>query len=199
MVNEFRYLRAHAVEPLATFLDYITYGYMIDNIVLLLTGTLHKRDTRELIEKCHPLGVFDSMATLCVATSTHDLFNSVLIDTPLGMFPFGFFLVRFPSLAPSHSIVTLPAPYFSNCLSVEDLDEMHIEVIRNLLYKAYLEDFYALCEKLGGVTFDVMGPILQVREAQGRVLFVFVSITTGLVSCIFSAPPQLCDPFFMIV
>jgi hypothetical protein len=24
--------------PLATFLDYITYGYMIDNIVLLITG-----------------------------------------------------------------------------------------------------------------------------------------------------------------
>ena len=24
--------------PLATFMDYITYGYMIDNIVLLITG-----------------------------------------------------------------------------------------------------------------------------------------------------------------
>ena len=28
--------------PLATFLDYITYGYMIDNIVLLITGTVQQ-------------------------------------------------------------------------------------------------------------------------------------------------------------
>jgi vacuolar-type H+-ATPase subunit C/Vma6 len=39
----------------ARFLDYITYGYMIDNVILLLTGTLHERDTKELLEKCHPL------------------------------------------------------------------------------------------------------------------------------------------------
>jgi vacuolar-type H+-ATPase subunit C/Vma6 len=29
---------------------------MIDNVILLLTGTLHERDTRELLDKCHPLG-----------------------------------------------------------------------------------------------------------------------------------------------
>lgn len=57
---------------------------MIDNIILLLTGTLHERDTSELLEKCHPLGMFDAMATLSVATTTEDLYNSVLIDTPLG-------------------------------------------------------------------------------------------------------------------
>ncbi len=33
-----------ADEPLATFLDYCTYGHMIDNVVLLVTGTLHERD-----------------------------------------------------------------------------------------------------------------------------------------------------------
>jgi len=37
---------------------------MIDNVILLLTGTLHERDTRELLEKCHPLGKFQSLATL---------------------------------------------------------------------------------------------------------------------------------------
>ncbi len=57
---------------------------MIDNIVLLITGTLHERDTTELIEKCHPLGLFDSMASLSVANNVSDLYNTVLIDTPLG-------------------------------------------------------------------------------------------------------------------
>ena len=95
---------------------------MIDNIVLVITGTHHDRDTAELLEKCHPLGMFDSMATLCVAQSPSDLYRMVLVDTPLG-------------------------PYFGDCLSLEDIDEMNIEIIRNTLYKAYLEDFHSFCQK----------------------------------------------------
>ncbi|RZS13821.1 hypothetical protein BHM03_00045437, partial [Ensete ventricosum] len=34
---------------------------MIDNVVLIVTGTLHERDVQELLEKCHPLGMFDSI------------------------------------------------------------------------------------------------------------------------------------------
>lgn len=37
----------------------IRYGHMIDNVVLIVTGTLHERDVQELLEKCHPLGMFD--------------------------------------------------------------------------------------------------------------------------------------------
>ncbi|KHJ87493.1 ATP synthase, subunit C, partial [Oesophagostomum dentatum] len=55
LVTEFTHLRNNALEPLATFLDYITYSYMIDNIILLITGTLHQRPISELISKCHPL------------------------------------------------------------------------------------------------------------------------------------------------
>jgi hypothetical protein len=28
------------------FLDYCTYGHMIDNVVLIVTGTLHERDVQ---------------------------------------------------------------------------------------------------------------------------------------------------------
>jgi V-type H+-transporting ATPase subunit d len=56
----------------------------------------------------------------------------------------------------------LTAPYFKDCLSAQDLDELNIEIIRNTLYKAYLEDFYDFCQKLGGPTAEVMGDILQV-------------------------------------
>jgi len=34
------------------------YGHMIDNVVLIVTSTLHERDVQELLEKCHPLGMF---------------------------------------------------------------------------------------------------------------------------------------------
>lgn len=57
---------------------------MIDNVILLITGTLHERDTHDLLERCHPLGVFDSMPALCVATNVEELYQSVLVETPLG-------------------------------------------------------------------------------------------------------------------
>ena len=57
---------------------------MIDNVILLITGTLHERDTHELLERCHPLGVFDTMPALCVATNVEELYQSVLVETPLG-------------------------------------------------------------------------------------------------------------------
>jgi len=144
LVHEFTHVRVQAVEPLATFMDYITYGYMIDNIILLITGTLHERDTAELLEKCHPLGMFDSIASLTVAGDITDLYNSVLVDTPL-------------------------APYFASCLSEGDFSEVNIEIIRNKLYKAYLEDFHAFCQRLGGPTAEIMGEILQF-EADRRII-----------------------------
>ncbi|CAH1760714.1 5329_t:CDS:2 [Entrophospora sp. SA101] len=108
----------------------------------IATSTIHEKatqklidefkDTNELLERCHPLGIFDSMPALCVATNTDELYNTVLIETPL-------------------------APYFENCISADDLDELNIEIIRNALYKAYLEDFYRYCkEELGGVTGQIM-------------------------------------------
>lgn len=137
LVIEFQHMRNHAVEPLASFLDFITYGYMIDNIILLITGTLHQRPISELIPKCHPLGSFEQMEAIHVAATPAELYNAVLVDTPL-------------------------APFFVDCISEQDLDEMNIEIIRNTLYKAYLEAFYEFCKNMGGSTADVMCEILAV-------------------------------------
>jgi len=60
---------------------------MIDNVVLLITGTLHDRDITELKEKCHPLGRFPAMASISAGQSVSDLYNEVLVDTPLGALP----------------------------------------------------------------------------------------------------------------
>ena len=46
------------------------YGHMIDNVVLIVTGTLHERDVQELLEKCHPLGMFDRY---CHPISVHSV------------------------------------------------------------------------------------------------------------------------------
>ena len=77
-------MRNHAVGDGATFLDYITYSYMIDNIILLITGTLHQRPISELVPKCHKLGSFEQMEAIHVAATPAELYNAVLVDTPLG-------------------------------------------------------------------------------------------------------------------
>jgi len=41
---------------------------------------------------------------------------------------------------------------------------MNIEIIRNTLYKAYLEAFFNFCKELGGTTADVMCEILAVSN-----------------------------------
>ena len=38
---------------------------------------------------------------------------------------------------------------------------MNIEIMRNTLYKAYLDDFAKFCNKMGGSTAAVMGDLLS--------------------------------------
>lgn len=37
--------------------------------------------------------------------------------------------------------------------SLKDLDDMNIEIMRNTLYKAYLEDFYRFCQVTSSCTY----------------------------------------------
>ncbi|KAG0643637.1 V-type proton ATPase subunit D [Tuber brumale] len=153
LIAEFRYIRANSTGTLAKFMDFLTYGYMIDNVALLITGTLHERDTRELLERCHPLGVFETMPVLCVATNVEELYNSVLVETPL-------------------------APYFKDTLSSADLDELNIEIIRNTLYKSYLEDFHNFCVTTPGLagtpTAELMSEVLSF-EADRRAINITIN------------------------
>ncbi|CAK8696148.1 unnamed protein product [Clavelina lepadiformis] len=155
LVAEFEYIRNHSYKELGVFLDFIKYSYMIDNIILLITGTLHQRQLSELLTKCHPLGTFDQMETVTIATNTADLYNAILVDSPL-------------------------APFFKECISEEDLNEMNIEIIRNTLYKAYLEAFYDWCKEKGGATADVMCEILAFEADRRSIIITINSFGTEL-------------------
>lgn len=159
LVAEFRYVQAQATGSLAKFMEYLTYAYMIDNVALLITGTLHERDTKELLERCHPLGWFETMPVLCVATNIEELYNSVLIETPL-------------------------APYFKGSISHQDLDELNIEIIRNTLYKNYLEDFYRFVNEEPGIkgtpTAGVMSEVLEFEADRRSINITINSFGTEL-------------------
>lgn len=135
LVLEFLHIRNQARPPLSTFLDYITYSYMIDNVILLITGIVNNRPINELVTKCHPLGSFDQMEAVNVAQTPEELYDAVIVDTPL-------------------------APFFVDCISSQDLSELNIEIIRNSLFKSYIESFYEFCKDLGGTTGEVMCEIL---------------------------------------
>uniref|UniRef100_A0A3Q4GPV4 V-type proton ATPase subunit n=1 Tax=Neolamprologus brichardi TaxID=32507 RepID=A0A3Q4GPV4_NEOBR len=149
LVTEFSCLRSNALPPLSTFLDYISYSYMIDNVVMLITGALKNKDVSELLPRCHPLGAFDQMAAVGIARTPAELYSAILVDTPLGQF-------------------------FQDAVSECSLDEMEAEILRNKLYKAYLQSFHSFCKSVGGATKDVMCPVLEF-EADRRAFIITVN------------------------
>uniref|UniRef100_A0A182Y8K4 V-type proton ATPase subunit n=1 Tax=Anopheles stephensi TaxID=30069 RepID=A0A182Y8K4_ANOST len=155
LLIEFRHLRNQAVQPLAEFLDFISYSYMIDNTILLITGTLQARPTPDLVAKCNPLGRFEQMETINVALAPAELYNAILIDTPL-------------------------APFFVDCMSEQDMDEIDIEIMRNALYKSYLETFYQFCKHVGGTTADVMCNILAFEADRRAIIITINALGTSL-------------------
>ncbi|ELK02423.1 V-type proton ATPase subunit d 2 [Pteropus alecto] len=110
LCREFEYFRNHSLEPLSTFLTYTTCGYMIDNVILLMNGALQKKAVKDMLGKCHPLGRFTEMEAVNIAETASDLFQAVLVETPL-------------------------APFFQDCMSENTLDELNVEILRNKLYK----------------------------------------------------------------
>lgn len=84
-VGEFGYLSENAHGLMAKFLEYITYGYMIDNVVLVLNGMQKSGSKEDLVRQCHPLGLFDSLPLLTTADDAQDTLL-VLQDAPIGRY-----------------------------------------------------------------------------------------------------------------
>ena len=169
-MTEFKYLRTQAVEPLGTFLDLITYEYMIENVMLLLKGALSGRDINELIEQCHPLGMFKESTMRSIPTFENsakgyaDLYQTVLVDTPVGPY-FSMFLQE-------------SADHHGDSRNV--LEEVEIEIIKSSLIKYWLEDFYQYVEQLGGETAVIMGELLKVRADTNAINITLNSFGTPL-------------------
>lgn len=171
LVTEFKYLRTQAVEPLATFLDFVTFEYMIENIMLLLKGALSGRDINELLAQCHPLGMFKDSTMRSIPTfepnakGFADLYQTVLVDTPVGPY-FAMFLQE-----------------TSNAMGGEVrnvIEEVEIEIIKSSLIKYWIEDFTQYVEKLGGDTAEIMGDLLKVRADTNAINITLNSFGTPL-------------------
>ena len=67
---------------------------------------------------------------------------------------------------------------------------MNIEIIRNTLYKSYLESFYCFCKNIGDETADVMCEILAF-EADRRLVLKFQATSGVYISENKFCPPPL--------
>lgn len=173
MVVEFQYVRAQAVEPLSTFMDFVTYEYMIENVMLLLRGTLSGRNVNDLIAQCHPLGMFKESTMRNIPSfeanprGYADLYETVLVDTPVGPY-FSQYLEQ-------------SAAGISAASDVRNvLEEVQIEILKNSLMKLYLEDFYSFCEQVGGETAEVCCSLLRARADRCAINITLNSFGTPL-------------------
>jgi len=174
MATEFMYLKAQSTEPLVTFLDFIQRERMIDNIINLLQGTLNGKPAAELLAKADPLGYFDEMKTIPsmnIAQGYDDIYRTILIETPVGPY----FEEFIKSIASEDGKPIAPDADVAGMLSETD-----IELMKTLLKKAWLEDFYKFAKSLGGITAEIMGHMLMV-EADFKVLMITLnSLNTSL-------------------
>lgn len=176
LASEFEYLRCLAGPKLVKFLDFITYEYMIENLMVILRASASGRtDFATIVEECHPLGRFDESTMRSIAAFENtpegyqELYRTVLVETPIGKY-FERFLIETKEDARK--------------LKSDEGRRLVMEetpvILEGWLNKLYLEDFYAYCKSLGGETAVVMTEILEARADATAVSITLNSFGTSL-------------------
>ena len=163
LAEEFSFIRGQSVGDLEKFLDFVRYEKMIDNVVMIIQGTLNNKSIKELLARVDPLGYFDELKTIPSIDISHgleDLYRTILIETPLGPY-FQDFLETVASQDSGRETTDVATI----------LGEADLEILKNILKKRWLEEFHLFCQSIGGTTAEIMGHMLR-SEADFRVLMV---------------------------
>lgn len=173
-VDEFNFMRNQATGALATFLNFIQYEYMIKNVMYLITGLVNGNDGKLLLDKVDPLGSFPRMASILTFENSEegfmDLYRTVLIDVPIGQYFESYFIEKRAANGGDNSIKQIK----------DIMEESEVEVIKEHIQKYWLESFYRYCEKLGGITADIMIPLLGFRADMRAINIMLNSFDTHL-------------------
>ena len=168
LADEFEYIAAQTVNPLAEFLHLICCKYMIDNVVNIIEGLKHRVDADLLIANADPLGYFPEMKNIKVLEGDDytGLYRDVLIDTPVGPY-FMRFLEEAMEGIENRNIQEIQALF----------KEMKPEFIRTSLKKMWLEDFHEFCEnKLNPTSRELMDDLLKFEADFKTIQVVYNSI-----------------------
>jgi len=170
LADEFRFVKAQANEPLTTFMDFLAREKMIDNVCMIIQGSLNGKSPKELEEKLHPMGLFDGIKVIMsesfdVSGGFEEVYNIFLVDSPIGQY-FEDYLKEAGLDKDEMPRAGIERGGAGGILTKQDL-----ELMKASLKKAWLEDFYAYTQAMGGTTAEVMGHMLKM-EADFRVLLV---------------------------
>lgn len=168
LADEFEFLSAQSVEPLAEFLRLVSCKYMIDNVVNMIEGIKNKVDYDVLIANIDPLGYFPEIKNMKIADSDDygTLYSAVLIDTPVGPY-FNRFMED--ALGENNNITLAEIQ--------NNFKDIKPEYIRTSLKKMWLEDFYNFCTKnLNGISQEYMLEILKFESDYMTIQIIYNSI-----------------------
>jgi len=173
-IDEFNWMRKQSVGSLTTFMEFITYEYLIQSIQFIITSIIRGSKPEILLAKCHPLGKSPQLKQ--ILTFENDLgeddgllslYKTVLVDTPVAKY----FALYFNSeLGPDQAVREIKRHY----------DEQEVELITNQLIKLWLEDFYAYTQNLGGETALVMKELLEFEADRRAIDITINSLRTKL-------------------
>lgn len=170
LADEFKFLKANTVEPLTTFMDFIAREKMIDNVCMIIQGSLNKKAPVDMQDKLHPLGIFEGIRVIMsesfdISNGFEQVYQIFLVDTPIGPY-FEEYLVEASKDRTDDGRGGGGVDQVTGILTKQDL-----EVMKAALKKAWLEDFYGFVKGLGGSTAEIMSRVLNM-EADFRVLLV---------------------------
>lgn len=177
-VKELKYIRATANGPLAMFLDFMSYEYMIDNILDLIKAATSSSviDVEAVFENCHPFGLLEPsvmksiLAFENLGEEFHNLYRTILVDTPVGKY-----FTQFLEDVMDQKAAADPDSVRST------FSEIPLTLIENSVKKFYLEDFYRfVTEDIGGETGERMGEILSLRADLLTINITYNSLTADL-------------------
>ena len=176
LASEFYYIRCLAGPILAKFMDFITYEYMIENVMLILkAASTGRTDVADIMEQCHPLGRFDESIMRSIASFENtpaghqDLYRCVLVETPIGKY-FERYLIETKEDARRQNAEERQ----------QILNDESTTILESWLTKLYLEDFYHFCREVGGDTALVMCEILETRADTTAISITLNSFNTPL-------------------
>lgn len=151
--EEFMHVRCQATGSLKTFLDHIRMEAMIENIILLIRGLVNNNAPEEILPKVNPIGIFPNMKSVLTFDANDAegglirLFETVLIDTPVGHFFERYFVDTENSGDDNKEMFNLL--------------ENKIDIVATCVKRFWLQEFYEYCRQLDGETAEQMCELLE--------------------------------------
>jgi V-type H+-transporting ATPase subunit d len=173
-IQEFNYLKSQAVGHLASFLEFITYEYLIKSISFVISSLIKGADVETLLNKCHPLGKSSHLKSIMTfenfenADGLVELYRTVLVDTPVAHYFEKYFNMEIKDKGEGSAGIQ------------KVYNEVEIDIIDNMLQKLWLEDFYAYTQTLKGESSIVMKELLEFEADRRAIQITVNSFTSNL-------------------